>query len=79
VEVIRKGRDQSADVLPVEGEYVGLEVDQLRQLSYSSIEILLEGCLAGHVLEFLGWTPENVKLLLPPRWISVSPSTGDDE
>jgi hypothetical protein len=23
--------------------------------------------LAAHLLEFLGWTPENVKLLLPPR------------
>jgi hypothetical protein len=23
--------------------------------------------LAAHVLEFLGWTPVNVKLLLPPR------------
>src|SRR5208283_4409174 len=37
------------------------------KLSYSSIQILLDVCLAAHVLEFLGWTPVNVKLLLPPR------------
>ena len=24
-------------------------------------------CLAAHLSEFLGWTPGNVKLLLPPR------------
>lgn len=24
-------------------------------------------CLAAHALEFLGWTPLNVKLRLPPR------------
>ena len=24
-------------------------------------------CLAAHLSEFLGWTPVNVKLLLPPR------------
>ena len=24
-------------------------------------------CLAAHLSEFLGWTPANVKLLLPPR------------
>ena len=35
-------------------------------------------CLAAHLSEFLGWTPANVKLLLPPRqsrgnshWISA--------
>jgi hypothetical protein len=35
-------------------------------------------CLAAHLSEFLGWTPANVKLLLPPRqsrgnshWISL--------
>ena len=32
-------------------KYVGLEVDQVRQLSYSSIKILLEGRLAPHVLD----------------------------
>ena len=24
-------------------------------------------CLAAHLSEFLGWTPVNVNLLLPPR------------
>lgn len=37
------------------------------KLSYSSIRDLLLVCLADHDLEFLGWTPANVKLLLPPR------------
>ena len=29
--------------------------------------ILLEVCLAAHLSESRGWTPANVKLLLPPR------------
>src|ERR1017187_4004518 len=27
----------------------------------------------SHLLEFLGWTPENVKLLLPPRQWDTRP------
>src|ERR1019366_444084 len=48
------------------------------KLLYSSIQILLDVCLAAHLLELLGWTSENVKLLQPPRqgrgtphWIRV--------
>src|SRR5260370_36711396 len=36
------------------------------KLSYSSIQILLDGCLAAHLSAFLEWTPENARLLLPP-------------
>jgi len=39
------------------------------KFSYSSIRKLLLVCLAAHALEFLGWAPENVKLLLPSRLI----------